>query len=150
MFVYVLLLTLTYIRMFAYVLTWILTYLHIFPLLVDEKEWGEGREFEKRKVDEGGENWLLRSDFLFLSNFMVAKGLFWFEYEMFVFGGEFCWVMMMMIEIKIIITLPFLCGMVFMAGNKNYSFWPPFAIIMTIIKVTVMVIIFFDNTYECL
>ena len=43
---------------------------------VGGKEWYKGRECEKRRVGEGGGNGLLQSDFLFLSNFMVAKGLF--------------------------------------------------------------------------
>ena len=45
---------------------------------------GTKEESEKRRVGEEGGNGLLKSEFLFLSNFMVAKDLFWFEYEMFV------------------------------------------------------------------
>ena len=65
--------------MFVYVLSCIFTYVHLFPLSVG------GNEFEKRRVGEGGGNGLLQSDFL--SNFMVAKGLFHFEYEMSVLWG---------------------------------------------------------------
>ena len=59
------------------------------PLSVGRKEGDKRREYEKGRVEEGGGgggggggNGLLQSDFLFLSNFTVAKGLFWFEYEM--------------------------------------------------------------------
>ena len=86
MFVYVLSLARTYVRMFVYLLACIFTYLHIFPLSVGGKElWEErvvGRESENRRVGEGGGKWLLQSEFLFLSKFIVGKGLFWFEYEM--------------------------------------------------------------------
>ena len=44
-------------------------YLYIFPLSVGGKEWDKERECE------GGGNELLQSEFLFLSNLMVAKGL---------------------------------------------------------------------------
>ena len=40
-------------------------------------------------MGEGEGNELLQSDVLFLSNFMVAKGLFWFEYEISVLWGIF-------------------------------------------------------------
>ena len=76
MFVYVLFLARTYVHMFVYVLICIFTYLHISPLSTGGKEWDKGRECEERKVVEGGGNGLLQSEFLFLSNFMVAKGLF--------------------------------------------------------------------------
>ena len=42
---------------------------------------------ENRWMVEGKGNGLLQTEILFLSNFMVAKGLFWFEYEMFVLWG---------------------------------------------------------------
>ena len=50
MFMYVLLLVNTNIRMFAYVMVCIFTYLLIFPLSVGGKEWYEGRECEKGRV----------------------------------------------------------------------------------------------------
>ena len=71
--------------MFVHVLACISTYLHVFLLSVGEKGWYKERECEKKRVGKGGVNWLLRFDFLFLSNFMEAKDLFWFEYEMSVF-----------------------------------------------------------------
>ena len=75
MFEYVLLLAHTYVCIFVYVLAFIFTYLHIFLLSVDGKELDKGKVGEKRRVSEGGGNDLLQSDF-FLSNFMVAEGLF--------------------------------------------------------------------------
>ena len=41
-----------------------------------------GRGEMKKRVDEGGGNGFLQSEFLLHTNFMVANGLFWFEYEM--------------------------------------------------------------------
>ena len=70
MFVYVLLLARIYECM---------AYLHIFPLSIGGKEWDKGRECTKRRVGEGRGNGLLQSEFRFLSNFVVAKGLFGFE-----------------------------------------------------------------------
>ena len=87
MFVYVLLLARSYICIFAYILANIVTYMHIFPLCVDGKEWDERREWEKSSVGVRGGNGLLQSEFLFLSNFMVGKGLFWLEYEVSVLRG---------------------------------------------------------------
>ena len=51
-------------------------------------------------MSEIGENELLHLEFHFLSNFMAAKILFWFEFEMSVFWAIFLVMMMMMIEIK--------------------------------------------------
>ena len=65
-----------YVCMFVYVLACIFTDLHIFLLSVNGKEWDEGRECEKGRVNEGEGNELLQSEFLFLFNFMVAKGFF--------------------------------------------------------------------------
>ena len=87
MFVYVLLLARIYVRMFVCVLACIFIYLHIFLLSVGGKEWDKGRECKKRRISEGGGNGLLQSEFLLLSNFMVVKGLFWFEYEKSVLWG---------------------------------------------------------------
>ena len=78
-----------YVCMFAYVLACIFIYLHIFLLSVGGKEWDKRRECKKRRLRVRGGNWLLQSEFLFLSNFMVAKSLFWFEYEISVFWGNF-------------------------------------------------------------
>ena len=73
--------------MFAYVLAFIFIYLHIFPLFVDGNRWDVESEREKWRVGEVGGNDLLQSEFLFLSNFMVSKVLFWFEQEMSVLWG---------------------------------------------------------------
>ena len=82
MLVYVLLL----VCMFVYALACI--FLHIYTLSVGGKEWDKRRECEKRRVGKSGGNWLLQSDFLFLSNFMGGKGLFWF----FIFTlSDDCW-----------------------------------------------------------
>ena len=63
MFVYVLLLTRTYIRIFAYILACIFTYIHIFLLSVVGKGCDEGRECEKGRVDKDGMgNGLLQSE----------------------------------------------------------------------------------------
>ena len=124
----------TYINIFAYILTCIFTYIHIFLLSVVGKGWNEGREWEKGRVDEERVgNGLLQSEWFFLilsiedlqhktqktdislsfewflfllilPNFMIAKGLFNVNMKS-LFCGEFCWVMIMMIKIKIIITL---------------------------------------------
>ena len=76
--------------MFAYVLASIFAYLHIFPLSVGGKGWDKGRQCEKRGVGEGGRNGLLPSEFLFLSNFMVANG-FDLNMKCLFFGGwGFC------------------------------------------------------------
>ena len=79
---------------------------------------GTQEECEKRRVDEGRGNESLQSQFLFLSNFVIGE-LFVVVVVVVVlnmkclFCGEFSWVMMKMTAIKIIITLPFLCGMKF-------------------------------------
>ena len=52
----------------------IYVFLHIYwhaSLSVDGKGSDEGREWKKWRVDEGGENELLQSGFLILSNSMV-------------------------------------------------------------------------------
>ena len=64
---------------YPYVMGCIFTYLHIFLLSVDGKSCYEGRPSEKGRLCDGVGNGLLQFDFLFRSNFMVAKGLFWFE-----------------------------------------------------------------------
>ena len=56
MFVYVMLLARTYVRIFVYVLACIFTYLHIFLLSVGGKEWDQERECKQRTVCEGGRN----------------------------------------------------------------------------------------------
>ena len=85
--VYVLILTRTYIRRSIYVLACIVIYLHIIPLSANGKGLDDGRECGKGKMDEGGGNGLLQSDFLFPFDFIVAKVLFWSEYEMSVWLG---------------------------------------------------------------
>ena len=75
MFVYVLLLPRMYVCMFVYVLAGIFTYLYIFPLPIGGKRRGT-KEESMRRMSEGGGNGLWQSEFLFLSNLMVAKGLF--------------------------------------------------------------------------
>ena len=62
--------------MFAYVLACNFTDLYMFPLSVGGKVLDKGRECEKEREGEGGGNRLLQSEFLFLFNFMAAKGLF--------------------------------------------------------------------------
>ena len=79
MLAYVLLFVCTYIRMFEYVLACILTYFHLFPLSIGGKGCDDGRKCKKGRMGEGWGNGLLQSEFLFLSNFIVAKGLFWFD-----------------------------------------------------------------------
>ena len=80
------------------------------------------RVWERKSGLWWGGNGLLQSEFLFLSNFMEAKGLFWFEYEMSVLWG-ICRVMMM-IKIKTIITLLFYVVWYLWAGSKNDDrFW---------------------------
>ena len=61
MFVYVLFLARTYIRIIVYVLVSIFTYLHIIPLSIDREDRDKGRDCEKERVGEGGENELLQS-----------------------------------------------------------------------------------------
>ena len=74
---------LTVARMFMYVMEWIFTYIRIFPLFVDWKRWDEGKDCVNGKVGEGVDE-LFQSKCIFLSNFMVAKCLFWFEYELYI------------------------------------------------------------------
>ena len=165
MFASVLLLARTFMRIFAYALKCIFTYLHIFLLFIHWKGWAEGRECEKGRDGEERENGLLQSEILFVLNVMIAKGLFWFEYKMSLFRGEFRW-MMMMIKIKLIITLPF-----FLMWHGIYGQVVKCLVFSTFcnkekcierkkerkkeriknnnkkIKVWVMVIIVFNNTY---
>ena len=60
-----------------------------FRCLLDGKRRRGTKEESVRRVGEGGRNGLLQSEFLFPSDFLVVKGLFWFEYEMSVFWGNF-------------------------------------------------------------
>ena len=88
MIVNVLLFTRTYIRMFVYVLLCIFTYVHISAVCCSEGVRQKKETMKRREWWRDGGNRLLQSKwFLFLSNFMVAKDLFWFEYEMSVFWG---------------------------------------------------------------
>ena len=82
MFLYVTLLVRTYIRIFAYVYGNASLHIYIYFrwLLMGR---GETKKESVRKEEwvREGANRLMQSEFLFLSNFMVAKSLFWFEYE---------------------------------------------------------------------
>ena len=95
MFVYVLLLARTHIRLFEYILTCIFTYVHILPLSIVGMGWDQGKEFEKRRVaGERVRKWIdaIRMIFppsIILINFMVAKGLFDLNMKC-LFSGEFC------------------------------------------------------------
>ena len=87
MFMFVLLLVCIYVCMFVYVLACIFIYIHVFPLSVCRKGRDKERECEMRRVGARGGNGFLQSEFLFLSNFMVAKGLFRLEYELSILCG---------------------------------------------------------------
>ena len=111
-------LSLVYYRMLVFVLCcsrghiyiwWCLyrdTSLHIYICThIPAVGWWKGvrrrKRVRERKSGRGRGNGMLQLEFLFLSNFMIAKGLFDVNMKC-LFCGEFCWVMIM--KIKIIIA----------------------------------------------
>ena len=63
----------TYVRMFVYLLACVYTYFHCFLM---GRSGTKEESVRREEVGEEGGNGLLQSEFLFLSNFMVTKGLF--------------------------------------------------------------------------